>query len=171
MLGIPKHPSAPAHPACSPAFPRENQEARRLGPGTDCHHFRTRSQQLGNRPSKGAVPGCHVPPTHRPGPTWELRSQSPLGSGLLSMWLVTRRPRWSRGALMTGSSHEEGTHRHTRPCEGAGAMLPHPAGRQGCRQPRRPGKRRTPPLPPTRRPPEAHSPAHTAILDLWPPGP
>lgn len=27
------------------------------------------------------------------------------------------------------------------------------------------------PSPTTRRPPEAHSPADTAILDLWPPGP
>lgn len=104
----PQAPIGPSPPSLLASIPRENQEARRLGPGTDCHRFWTRSQQLGNCPGKGAVPGCHVPPTHRPGPTWKLRSRSPLGSGLLSMWLVTRRPRWSRGALMTGSSHEEG---------------------------------------------------------------
>lgn len=104
----PQGPIGPSPSSPLASIPRENQEARRLGPGTDCHRFWTRSQQLGNCPGKGAVPGCHVPPTHRPGPTWKLRSRSPLGSGLLSMWLVTRRPRWSRGALMTGSSHEEG---------------------------------------------------------------
>lgn len=60
------------------------------------------------------------------------------------------RSRWSRGALMSGSSQEEETHGHTRPCEEAGAMPPQPMGRQALpvASGGRRKQRRTLPLPP-----------------------